>query len=168
MPLIWFSAIIRFVLAAGMICAFVGASHGQEPDPQAEPDIVAANAQGCQQNTINIANLGALANTTKEKIFVIARLGTGETNHALNRRRLNDVRTQFDINWTSSKIILAEGARVKGQGRIEFYFGSELMSVSLITRNGDFCSLCCDRKRLFYESMYVWNGRKNTWVKRRR
>jgi len=151
-----------------MICAFVGVSHAQERDLQPGLELVPANAQGCQQNTINIANLGALANTRKEKIFVIARLGAGESGRGLNRRRLNDVRTQFGINWNDSKIILAEGTPVKGQGRIEFYFGSELNSVSLLARNRDFCSECCDRRRLYYRSMYVWSSGKNTWVKRSR
>lgn len=121
-------------------------------------DIVHPDARGCQQNTINIANLGALVQTRKEKAFVIAHLGTGETSSRLNRRRLNDIRTEFGINWDSDKIILAEGERVRGQGRIEFYLGSELMSLSLMGRNQDFCSLCCDRKKLFYQERYVWES----------
>jgi len=93
--------------------------------------------------------------TTKEKAFVIAHLGTGETNPSLNRRRLNDVKTEFGLG-DSPKIIFAVGARVRGLGRIYFYLGSELMSVTLIVRNGDFCALCCDRKKLFYKTRTVF------------
>jgi len=134
----------------------------QTPTPEAEVEIVPATARGCQRNTIDVANLGALVQTTKEKALVIARLGRGETNRLLNRRRLNDVKTEFGINWDASKIILAEGERVKGQGRIEFYLGSELMSVSLLARNGDFCATCCDRRNIFYKERWIWrSGRKN-------
>jgi hypothetical protein len=119
-------------------------------EPEAE--IVPATAGGCQRNTINIANLNALLTTTKETAFVIAHPGTGETSPRLNRRRLHDVRAEFGqiSSGSSAKIILAEGGRVEGRGRVEFYLGSELMHVSLLARNGGFCSSCCDGKRLFY------------------
>ena len=132
--------------------------YGQQPQTstlEAQIDIVPATARGCQRNTINVANHRALVETTKEKAFVIAHLGTGETNPSLNRRRLNDVKTQFGLG-NSPKLIFAEGARVRGAGRIEFYLGSELMSVSLLARNGDFCATCCDRKKLFYRERIVW------------
>jgi hypothetical protein len=126
---------------------------GQERQPteeKGEVDFIPATARGCQRNTINIANLEALLQTTKENVFVIAHLGTGETNPRLNRRRLNDVKTEFGLG-NSPKLILAEGKRVRGPGHIDFYLGSELMSVSLLARNGDFCAMCCDRKKLFYK-----------------
>jgi hypothetical protein len=126
---------------------------GQERQPteeKGEVDFIPATARGCQRNTINIANLEALLQTTKENVFVIAHLGTGETNPRLNRRRLNDVKTEFG-SVNSPKLILAEGKRVRGPGDIDFYLGSELMSVSLLARNGDFCAMCCDRKKLFYK-----------------
>jgi hypothetical protein len=123
--------------------------------PPAEVEIVPATARGCQRNTINAANLQALVSTREEKAFVIAHLGAGETNPRLNRRRLNDVKTELGLG-NSPKLIFAEGERVRGLGRIEFYLGSELMSVSLISRNGGFCSLCCDRKKLFYKNRIVW------------
>ena len=158
--------LVRYTLAL-IVTLFISGLNlqslkAQNSTPEAEVEIVPATARGCQRNTINIANLGALVQTTKKKAFVIARLGNGETNHLLNRRRLNDVRTEFGINWDSSKIILAEGERVKGQARIEFYLGSELAHISLMARNGDFCSACCDRRRIFYRERYIWQrSRRN-------
>lgn len=134
------------------------AIYGQQPQPSlppAEVEIVPATARGCQRNTINVANHRALVETTKERAFVIAHLGTGETNPHLNRRRMNDVKTQFGLG-DSPKIIFAEGARVGGLGRIDFYLGSELVSVTLLARNGDFCATCCDRKKIFYKERTVW------------
>jgi hypothetical protein len=145
-----------FLLA---ILVLLGAAvYGQQPQPSlppAEVEIVPATARGCQRNTINVANLQALVQTTKEKAFVIAHLGTGETSRRLNPRRLNDVKTEFGLG-DSPKILFAEGARVQGLGRIDFYLGSKLMSVTLLARNGDFCATCCDRKKLFYQDRTVW------------
>jgi hypothetical protein len=122
--------------------------------PEAETEIVPATARGCRRNTSNIANLKALLGTTKERAFVIAHLGSGETSRDLNRRRLNDIKTEFgqSSSVNPERIIFAEGNKVKGQGRVEFYLGSELMHVTLLARNGDFCALCCDRKKLFYKN----------------
>jgi len=140
---------VMFLLAVFVDC------RQSETIQQAEVEIVPATAQGCRRNTINVANHRALLESTKDKAFVIAHLGTGETNPRLNHRRLNDVKTEFGLG-NSPKLIFAEGGRVQGAGRIEFYLGSELMSVSLLARNGDFCAACCDRKKLFYRERSVW------------
>src|SRR5437870_4542263 len=88
-----------------------------------KPDIIQANATRCQQNTIYIADTGAIAQTTKDRMFVIARLGTGETSRRLNQRRLADIKTEYGDNFRDGKIILAQGPRVTGLGRVEFYLG---------------------------------------------
>ncbi|HKO96598.1 MAG TPA: hypothetical protein VJU86_06390 [Pyrinomonadaceae bacterium] len=149
---------MKLIFLLAIVVLFTAAVFGQELQsslPAAEVEIVPATARGCQRNTINVANLHALVQTTEEKAFVIAHLGTGETNPRLNRRRLNDVKTQFGLG-DSPKIIFAEGAQVRGLGRIDFYPGSELMSITLLARNGDFCATCCDRKKLFYKERTVW------------
>jgi hypothetical protein len=125
----------------------------QSPSP--EPEVIPANATRCQRNTTNIANLKQVARIRNEKVFVIAHLGSGEVSQNLNRRRLKDIGSEFDqIGPMDRKIlILAEGERVKGQPRVDFYLGSELYFVSYIPRNGDFSSLCCDRRREFYKNI---------------
>jgi hypothetical protein len=156
MPLL--NDMIKPTFLLAILFLFGAALYGQQPQASlspAEVEVVPATARGCQRNTINVANLQASVQTSKEKAFVIAHLGTGETNPRLNRRRLNDVKTEFGLG-NSPKIIFAEGARVRGLGRIDFYLGSELMSVTLLARNGDFCATCCDRKKLFYKERTVW------------
>ena len=156
MPLV--NDMMKPIFLLAILFLFEAALYGQQPQPSlppAEVEIVPATARGCQRNTINVANLQASVQTTKEKAFVIAHLGTDETNPRLNRRRLNDVKTEFGLG-DSSKLVFAEGARVRGLGRIDFYLGSELMSVTLLARNGDFCATCCDRKKLFYRQRTVW------------
>jgi hypothetical protein len=149
---------MKLIFLLAILVLLGAAVYGQQPQPSlppAEVEIIPATARGCQRNTINVADLRAQIQTTEEKAFVIAHLGTGETNPRLNRRRLNDVKTEFGLS-DSPKIIFAEGARVHGLGRIDFYLGSELMSVTLLARNGDFCATCCDRKKLFYKERTVW------------
>lgn len=153
MPLV--NDMLKPILLFAILPLFGATLYGQESRLlPAEVETVPATARGCQRNTINVANLQALVETTNEKAFVIAHLGTGETNPGLNRRRLNDVKTEFGLG-DSPKIIFAEGARVRGLGRIDFYLGSKLMSVTLLARNGDFCALCCDRKKLFYKERII-------------
>jgi len=116
-----------------------------------KPDIIQPNAARCQQNTIYIADTGAIVQTTKDRMFVIARLGTGETSRRLNQQRLADIKAEYGDNFRDGKIILAEGPRVTGLGRVEFYLGSDLYWISRLPRNGDFCTACCDRKQVFYK-----------------
>ena len=139
----------RHLIPVAMLIAAFVSTPAQEQSTK--PDTIPANAKRCQLNTIYIANTGAIAQTTSHRIFVIARLGTGETSRRLNQRRLADIKVEYGDNLRNGKIILTEGPRVKGLGRVEFYLGSDLYWVSLLPRNGDFCSLCCDRRRLFYK-----------------
>ena len=120
-----------------MFCtSFVGA---QQTSNLAEVEITPANEEGYRRNGINIANLSALLNTTNQRAFIIAHLGSGERSRQLNRRRLACIRSML-INSSPEKITFAEGERVNGLGRVEFYLGSELMQVALVAHNGNFCS----------------------------
>jgi hypothetical protein len=97
-------------------------------------------------------------------IIVIARLGDGDIRPNLNWRRLYNVRAY----WTefrrrkSETIILAEGARVKGYGQMEFYLGGNLVYVLKIARNSDVWFGDCYPP----EDSYIRKGVYNPcWVK---
>jgi hypothetical protein len=76
-------------------------------------------------------------------IIVIARLGDGETKANLNQRRLHNVRaywTEFVPAQSRRKretIILAEGEKVGGYGRLEFYVAGKLVLAISLLRNDD-------------------------------
>jgi hypothetical protein len=76
-------------------------------------------------------------------MIVIARLGDGDIRSNLNLRRLENVRaywTKFLYEEHRRKpetIILAEGERVAGHGRLEFYVGGKLVGVLKVSRNAD-------------------------------
>jgi len=80
---------MKAIFPLAFLSLFGTALSGQQPQPSpppAEVEIIPATARGCQRNTINVANLQALVQTTRDKAFIIAHLGTGETNPRLNRR----------------------------------------------------------------------------------
>ena len=57
-------------------------------------------------------------------LIVIARLGDGENSRELIRRRIYNVREFFKERGSRiapEKVIVAEGERVKGFGRLEYY-----------------------------------------------
>jgi hypothetical protein len=96
----------------------------------------------------------------EQRLFIVARLGTGEVLRDLNRRRLYNVRTYFKEGWPNvdpKRFVFAEGDRVEGEGRIEFYVGSHLMQISLVKRGKDICVDCCD----YPDFRYYGVGKKN-------
>ena len=111
---------------------------GQQSANVGEVETTAPTEEGYRRNGINIANLSALLNTTNQRAFVIAHLGSSEKSRELNRRRLACIQSML-VNSSPEKFTLAEGERVKGLGRIEIYLGTELMSVALIARNAVPC-----------------------------
>jgi hypothetical protein len=71
---------------------------------------------------------------TKQKeshLILIARLGTGEKDHRLNRARLAYVEDYLKSHKV--QYVLAEGTKVKGLGRLEVYVSGRLaMSIPII------------------------------------
>jgi hypothetical protein len=80
-----------------------------------------------------------------EVLIVVARLEHGATRANLNRQRLDAVKESLSKHgFPEEKIILAEGERVDGRGRVEFYISGKLSHVILTNRNKGICSECCN------------------------
>jgi len=101
-------------------------------------------------------------------LIVIARLGDGERNRGLNRRRLHNVRTylsEYVHARAAETIVTAGGERVSGYGRIELYVGGRLFHVLTLPRNGDLLVGSCyyeidipaDKER--QKNLYPWLDR---------
>ena len=105
-------------------------------------DFVNLKPARCEERTATL-DVITWRTPADELIIVVARLGDGETRPGLNRRRLHNVRafwTEFMSGEQRRKpetIILAEGERVAGHGRLEFYVGGKLVSVIKAHRNSD-------------------------------
>lgn len=96
----------------------------------------------------HIATLGAAHHRAGNGglIVFIARLGDGESRTNLNRRRLHNARTHLtDYSWQRDPktIVIAEGERVRGYGRIEIYVGGKLFDTLMVARNMDFLVGAC-------------------------
>jgi len=115
---------------------------------RAEAETTSPNESGYVRTRINIVNLGAIINTTENRAFIIARLGAGEYSRTLNQNRFACVRFVLQDSLKTERIIFAEGERVKGLGRIEFYLGNELMNTALIARNRSICPASWNRRGL--------------------
>jgi hypothetical protein len=137
---------INFTLLVLLVAfALHGLGRGQQPSeltPVKLADFVNRPPAGCESRT---AALDGITQKTPpdELIFVIARLGKGENRPRLAWRRLQNVRaywTQFLIPEGRRKtetIILAEGTRVEGAGRLEFYVSGKLVWVLNAPHNAD-------------------------------
>ena len=89
----------------------------------------------------------ALNGTGKDSVvIVVARLGKGEVARIHNRNRLSAAK-QYLLQYglPVQRIVLAEGERAKGLGRVEFYVSGKLQDVLLINRNRGLCIDCVIR-----------------------
>lgn len=74
-----------------------------------------------------------------ELIIVIASPGSGESRAALNSRRLHNVKAYLTRTYKRSPatIVLAQGERVEGYGRIQIYVDGKLVEELKVKRNAD-------------------------------
>ena len=150
-----------------LILVFLAAYEASAQSVAIEPNIVQGDTNACELNSAMFDALAyILRDDNNERLFVVARLGRGETSRELNRRRLHNVRRYFRDAWNAvaGGLVFAEGDRVEGEGRVEFYLGSDLMLVSLVRRGGDICVDCCD----FPDPRYYGAGRRDRPRRRRR
>jgi hypothetical protein len=100
----------------------------QTKPPAADQQIVVPF--NCESNS---ATVDAVHNAAGKDglIIVVARLGDGEQNRNLNRLRLTTVAKYFTNEWRrdAKTVVLAEGERIRGFGRVEFYVNGKLTVV---------------------------------------
>ena len=108
------------------------------------PYIVESNSSG-EISSKEIDSMAQEARQSSDRLFVIVRLGAGETNRRLNFVRLFNTRQYIsEKSFDPMKTIFAEGEPIKGEGRIEFYLGSRLRLVLLAPRNKMPNLTCCE------------------------
>lgn len=109
-----------------------------------EPFIAQSDAGG-EETVRDIEVIARDAKNTGERLFVIARLGKSEKSNRISLARLAYTRAfllqmrQFPFQAP----VFAEGERIDGEGRIEFYLGSRLRLVTLAKRNKIPNLTCC-------------------------
>jgi len=125
-----------------LLSATAVAVAGQEAP--AEPYVVRGDANACELNGLHYHQLMADIASGVETLTITARPGRGDTSRNILRRRLHNVRTYLGKSIPSYQMVITEGERTEGDGRIEFYVGEQLRLVSLSKANKDLCVGCCD------------------------
>ena len=96
---------------------------------------------GCELNSSTLSNVHheLTAIGPDSLVIVVARLGDHEKSAKLNLRRLQDVKSYLVGAWKRSAktLVLTQGERVSGFGRVEFYIGGRLFDRIVLRRNGD-------------------------------
>ena len=120
---------------------FAGSTPGQE---QSAP-IVLERFDGTHcEETKSVLDLTAQRAGPEGFIIIIARLGTKETSSKLNRERMQ-LLADFMHNtrgFPRERMVLAEGDRVRGLGRVEIYLRGKLFVVFTVNRNKDLGTGC--------------------------
>ena len=110
---------------------------------------VSEEVTNCEMSTLFLDQLWNLTKETSNSngfVIFIARLGTNETRRKINLSRLASIKRVLRNRYShipNQKVIVAEGEKVKGHGRIEFYWNGQLVGAILANKNRDLCFSCC-------------------------
>ena len=108
-----------------------------------KPDIIPSNSSGEYHSALT-DSLAVELQHSNERLFVIVIPGTGETS-SLNLARLMSVKSYLSAKrYGSQQPVFAEGERAKGEGRIEYYVGSQLRLVMFAPQNKIPNFTCCN------------------------
>ena len=136
---------VSMILAFAVCCFMACVVSAIAQKPPSETQIIKGDANSCELNSLYLDNLISEQRANGERIFAIARLGRGEVKRSLRLNRLEYARLYLIESGRTQKekVVFAEGERVDGEGRVEFYPGSKLYLVSLAERGKNVCLTCC-------------------------
>jgi hypothetical protein len=136
----------RRLKAVSLFVALIGgcvslSSHAQAQDEQPSGPYVAAGVDcNAEEHAKSLLDHAALNAGEDKSLIIVARLGRGESSRNLIRRRLSaPSKYLVDTRGVSkSRVITAEGERVRGPGQVEVYVGGELRIIFKMKQNRDF------------------------------
>ena len=88
----------------------------------------------CEANSVDVSYILSFWNKNSHLIFV-ARIGDGEQSSRQNLRRLTNIKTAFGDLIPKDKLVLAQGERTKGRGRVEAYVNGQLFIIFTVGKN---------------------------------
>jgi hypothetical protein len=134
---------VKCLLLALWVLVFAITGLGQN-----QAGVVELKSAGCEidEANFNVVRVDALGRLGENDFLIaIARLGSRDRRRNLNRIRLNATKEWFgNAAFPVSKLVLAEGQRARGNGRVEFYIGGKLTHVILPAANFGLCTECCN------------------------
>ena len=137
---------MRIILAlfcgAWLSCTATLAQHPPTSPSEVEYKSTHSAPVECEYRTGIIERIRAIK-PADELITVVARIGESENRPNLNRRRLHNVRAYLTEWWPEGfrrkpgTVMLAEGGKVEGYGRLEFYVGGKFVEALEVAPNAD-------------------------------
>jgi hypothetical protein len=139
--------VLLYSLGVGLLLATItSVSIAQNPSAPSNVQLPKIILGTCEDNISFLSNAHHLAGADGT-IIAIARLGEGEGNRELIRRRLHNTReylTQFGWHREPKTVVTAEGEPVVGYGRVELYVRGVLFAVLEVKRNQDLLVGSCE------------------------
>ena len=109
-----------------------------------EPYKIPSNSSGEENSALTDA-IAIEIKQSGERLFIIVRLGKGETSRQINQVRLFNTKSFMLSKGIDEKTsVFAEGERTEGEGRIEYYLGSKLKLITLAAKNKMPNLTCCE------------------------
>jgi hypothetical protein len=125
-----------------MLCLGLSNHVGAQNQNPLEPIIATADGGYCE-GTKAILDRFCIEARNDGIIILVARLGNGEVSRKFNRERLQHINYYLNVTRgiPKNRLVLADGERVRGLGRVEIYAEGKLMLVLTVKRNGDILGL---------------------------
>jgi hypothetical protein len=112
--------------------------------PTVENPVIVPSRSSGETTSAEIDRMAVENQRTPARLFVIIRLGNGETSRRIARNRLIETRQYLSQKDSApTRTVYAEGERTSGEGRIEFYLAGALRLVVLCPRNKMPNLTCC-------------------------
>lgn len=136
---------LKLVTAILIACGSVLGGHTYAQSNLDSPPRVIVNASGDCGESVQMHLDFAVIDEGRDKSFIIiTRLGTGERSRKLVQARLYGPSNYLvaSLGLPKSRVITAEGERVRGPGRVEVYVGGKFLLLFEMERNKHFVSDC--------------------------
>ena len=133
------SLLLFLVLMASAATRVVGTAQDSS-EPRVIGGNVGVDGSYCESTKADFDEIAAVANERDSNVIIISRLGKGERSRSISRLRLSQIRNHLMMvrGYSSDRIIIAEGERVKGLGLVEVYIKGKPFIIYRMKRNRDF------------------------------
>lgn len=133
---------MNFHLILVVIIVFATGVGSSAQSTKKSQDEIISNCEDAQRTVSTINNL-----KVNDNLIIISRLGKNETKKLIGRQRLEDVKSYLERAWKRDPqtIILAEGEKSTGLGRLDFYVVGMLAESLFLPKNKTISFYCYEK-----------------------
>ena len=115
-----FSILLFVVFMSTAAMRVVGTAQDSK-EPRVIGENVGVDGSYCESAKADFDLIAEVANQRDSNVIIISRLGKGEYSRSISRIRLSQIRDHLMMvrGYSSDRIVIAEGERVKGLGLVE-------------------------------------------------